>query len=56
MALEILLDNMRIGHGSSAPLNLAGVIQVGGDAFQLQTPSPIDVHDVYVNLLQQPPD
>ncbi|HVL90275.1 MAG TPA: hypothetical protein VM841_08585, partial [Actinomycetota bacterium] len=55
MALEILLDNMRIGHGSAALLNLAGVVQKGA-TFLLRTPSPDEVGDVYEHLLQQPPD
>jgi hypothetical protein len=53
MALTILLDNMRIGHASSALLNLANVIKFE-DSYRVQTPAPTEVHDVFVNLLQQP--
>lgn len=53
MALEILLENMRIGHATSALLNLAEVIDVGG-AYRLQAPSQSEAQNVYLNLLQQP--
>lgn len=52
MALEILLDNMRIGHASAALLDRAEVMEAGG-SLRLRTPTPDEVHDIYVNLLQQ---
>jgi hypothetical protein len=55
MALEILLDNMRIGHSSAALLHVARVLGDGG-ALSLRTPSPTEVHDIYAHLLQQPAD
>jgi hypothetical protein len=55
MALEILLDNMRIGHASAALLHRADVVG-GGGPLRLRTPSPPEVHDIYANLLQQPDD
>lgn len=55
MALEILLDNMRIGHASAALLHRADVTG-GGGPLRLRTPSPDEVHDIYVHLLQQPTD
>ena len=54
MALEALLDNMRIGHACATLLNSAEVKGDGG-ALRLQTPSPEEAHNIYVNLLQQTP-
>ncbi len=55
MALEILLDNMRVGHASAALLHRAEVFG-GGGPLRLRTPPPGEVHDIYANLLQQPAD
>jgi len=55
MALEILLDNMRVGHACAALLDRAVVYETGG-VCQLQPPSSEEGHDIYVNLLQQPVD
>lgn len=54
MALEILLDNMRIGHAAAALLATASVSEAG-DRVLFAGPSPAEAHDIYVNLLQQPP-
>jgi hypothetical protein len=53
MGLEILLNNMRVGHGAAALLNLASVIGNGAGGFALRGPSPGQVSAVWTDILQQ---